>query len=98
MLPDYAHALTNTGSQPLQYLVFSNQNTTAIVGYPGSRKCPLANAALCRGRPRLRSSRVCRGRCRRLVRIQLELLHDRRTDTEALTCIGPGKPTRELSC
>ena len=43
--PDYAHALTNTGSQPLHYLAFSNQNTTDIVGYPTreslrSRRCP----------------------------------------------------------
>lgn len=36
--PDCAHALTNTGEQPLQYLVFSNQNTTDIIGYPDSKK------------------------------------------------------------
>ncbi len=39
---DYAHALTNTGSQPLHYRAFSNQNTTDIVGYPDSRKFAFA--------------------------------------------------------
>ena len=36
--PDYAHTLTNTGQQTLQYLSLSNQNTTDIVGYPDSNK------------------------------------------------------------
>jgi uncharacterized cupin superfamily protein len=36
--PDHAHSLTNSGKQPLQYLSFSNQNTTDIVGYPDSKK------------------------------------------------------------
>jgi uncharacterized cupin superfamily protein len=36
--PDYAHQLTNDGQQPLQYLTFSNQNTTDICGYPDSKK------------------------------------------------------------
>jgi len=36
--PDNAHTLTNTGTQPLQYLSFSNTNTTDIVGYPDSKK------------------------------------------------------------
>ena len=36
--PDHAHTLTNTGNQPLQYLSFSNQNTTDIIGYPDSKK------------------------------------------------------------
>jgi uncharacterized cupin superfamily protein len=40
--PDHAHALTNTGTQPLQYLMFSNQNTTDIVGYPDSKKFAFA--------------------------------------------------------
>jgi uncharacterized cupin superfamily protein len=36
--PDSAHTLKNTGEQPLQYLSFSNQNTTDICGYPDSKK------------------------------------------------------------
>jgi uncharacterized cupin superfamily protein len=36
--PDNAHTLTNTGNVPLQYLSFSNQNTTDIIGYPDSKK------------------------------------------------------------
>jgi uncharacterized cupin superfamily protein len=36
--PEHAHALTNTGKEPLRYLVLSNQNTTDIVGYPDSKK------------------------------------------------------------
>lgn len=36
--PDHAHALTNTGSAPLQYLSFSDQNTADILGYPDSNK------------------------------------------------------------
>jgi uncharacterized cupin superfamily protein len=40
--PDHAHALTNTGGQPLQYLSFSNQNTTDIIGYPDSNKFAFA--------------------------------------------------------
>jgi uncharacterized cupin superfamily protein len=36
--PDHAHTLTNTGKEPMRYLVFSNTNTTDIVGYPDSRK------------------------------------------------------------
>jgi len=36
--PDHAHTLTNTGGQPLQYLSFSDQNTTDICGYPDSKK------------------------------------------------------------
>ena len=36
--PQHAHALTNTGSAPLQYLALSNQNTSDIVGYPDSNK------------------------------------------------------------
>lgn len=36
--PDHAHALTNTGNQPLQYLSFSNQNVTDVIGYPDSKK------------------------------------------------------------
>jgi len=36
--PDHAHALTNNGQQPLQYLSLSNQNTTDIMGYPDSKK------------------------------------------------------------
>lgn len=40
--PDYAHALTNTGSEPLRYLSFSNQNTTDICAYPDSKKFAFA--------------------------------------------------------
>lgn len=40
--PDSAHQLTNTGGEPLQYLSFSNQNTTDVVGYPDSRKFAFA--------------------------------------------------------
>jgi uncharacterized cupin superfamily protein len=40
--PDHAHALTNSGQQPLQYLAFSNQNTTDITGYPDSKKFAFA--------------------------------------------------------
>ena len=36
--PDNAHTLTNTGSEPLRYLSFSNQNTADICGYPDSKK------------------------------------------------------------
>jgi len=36
--PDFAHALTNTGAEPLRYLSFSNQNTTDICVYPDSNK------------------------------------------------------------
>ncbi len=43
--PDHAHALTNTGRQPLQYLSLSNQNTTDIVGYPDSKKFAFAGMA-----------------------------------------------------
>jgi uncharacterized cupin superfamily protein len=40
--PDHAHALTNTGTEPLRYLALSDQNTTDIVGYPDSRKFAFA--------------------------------------------------------
>jgi uncharacterized cupin superfamily protein len=40
--PDSAHALTNTGTEPLRYLSFSNQNTTDICGYPDSKKFAFA--------------------------------------------------------
>ena len=43
--PDHAHTLTNTGTQPLQYLMLSNQNTTDIVGYPDSKKFAFAGMA-----------------------------------------------------
>jgi uncharacterized cupin superfamily protein len=36
--PEHAHTLTNTGSEPLRYLSFSNQNTADICGYPDSKK------------------------------------------------------------
>jgi uncharacterized cupin superfamily protein len=36
--PDHAHTLANTGAGPLHYLMFSNTNTTDIVGYPDSKK------------------------------------------------------------
>ncbi len=36
--PEHAHTLTNTGTQALQYLSMSNQNTTDVVGYPDSGK------------------------------------------------------------
>ena len=36
--PEHAHTLTNSGGEPLRYLVFSNMNTTDIVGYPDSNK------------------------------------------------------------
>ena len=36
--PDHAHALTNTGSEPLRYLSFSDRNTTDICAYPDSKK------------------------------------------------------------
>jgi uncharacterized cupin superfamily protein len=36
--PATAHSLTNTGRDPLQYVMLSNQNTTDIVGYPDSKK------------------------------------------------------------
>ena len=36
--PDYAHTLTNDGEQPLEYLVFSDMNTTDVLGYPDSKK------------------------------------------------------------
>ena len=36
--PDHAHTLKNTGSQPLQYVMLSNTNTTDIIGYPDSNK------------------------------------------------------------
>jgi uncharacterized cupin superfamily protein len=36
--PDGAHTVTNDGQQPLQYLVFSDTNTTDIIGYPDSKK------------------------------------------------------------
>jgi uncharacterized cupin superfamily protein len=36
--PDFAHQLTNDSQQPLQYLVFSDMNTTDICGYPDSKK------------------------------------------------------------
>ena len=36
--PENAHTLTNTGNVPLQYLSFSNQNTTDVIGYPDSKK------------------------------------------------------------
>ena len=40
--PDHAHTLTNTGSEPLRYLSFSNQNTTDICAYPDSNKFAFA--------------------------------------------------------
>jgi uncharacterized cupin superfamily protein len=40
--PEHAHTLTNTGQRPLQYVVFSNQNTTDICGYPDSKKFAFA--------------------------------------------------------
>jgi uncharacterized cupin superfamily protein len=43
--PDYAHSLTNTGQEPIQYLSFSNQNTTDICGYPDSNKFSFAGMA-----------------------------------------------------
>jgi uncharacterized cupin superfamily protein len=43
--PEHAHTLTNTGTQPLRYLIFSNQNTTDIVGYPDSKKFAFAGMA-----------------------------------------------------
>jgi len=36
--PDYANTLTNTGTEPLRYLSFSNQNTTDVCAYPDSKK------------------------------------------------------------
>jgi len=36
--PEHAHTLTNTGTQVMQYLSLSNQNTTDVVGYPDSKK------------------------------------------------------------
>jgi uncharacterized cupin superfamily protein len=36
--PDNAHTLTNTGTEALRYLSFSNQNTADICGYPDSKK------------------------------------------------------------
>lgn len=36
--PDCAHTLTNTGTEPLRYLSFSNQNTADICVYPDSKK------------------------------------------------------------
>ncbi len=43
--PDHAHTLTNTGTQPLQYLSLSDRNTTDIVGYPDSKKFLFAGMA-----------------------------------------------------
>ena len=40
--PDHAHALTNTGGEPLRYLSFSNQNTTDICAYRDSKKFAFA--------------------------------------------------------
>lgn len=36
--PAHAHNVTNTGTEPLRYVVLSNQNTTDICGYPDSKK------------------------------------------------------------
>lgn len=36
--PDYAHSMTNSGKEPLQYLAFSNKNNVDVVGYPDSKK------------------------------------------------------------
>ena len=36
--PDFAHALTNTGAEPLRYVSFSNQNTADVCAYPDSNK------------------------------------------------------------
>jgi uncharacterized cupin superfamily protein len=40
--PEHAHTLTNTGTQVLQYLALSSQNTTDLVGYPDSKKWLIA--------------------------------------------------------
>jgi uncharacterized cupin superfamily protein len=40
--PDHAHTLTNTGTEPLRYLSFSNQNTTDVCAYPDSNKFAFA--------------------------------------------------------
>jgi uncharacterized cupin superfamily protein len=40
--PEHAHTLTNTGTQALQYLALSSQNTTDLVGYPDSKKWLIA--------------------------------------------------------
>ena len=43
--PDHAHTLTNTGTEPLRYLSFSNQNITDVCGYPDSKKFAFAGIA-----------------------------------------------------
>lgn len=36
--PAHAHAMTNSGSETLRYLTFSNKSQVDIVGYPDSKK------------------------------------------------------------
>jgi uncharacterized cupin superfamily protein len=41
--PACAHQTTNTGTEPLVYLVFSTMHTTEVVGYPDSKKLGAAS-------------------------------------------------------
>ncbi|MBI2372384.1 MAG: cupin domain-containing protein [Deltaproteobacteria bacterium] len=36
--PEFAHQLTNTGTQPLRYLCFSTLSAVDVAGYPDSKK------------------------------------------------------------